>query len=510
MVPKTTRPGNAPCECRECYQMIHGLEGQILPFSNDNELIYLFGSDLMHENNIINVFNINNIQIIHNIHETLKVSDNLFNQFDVLFDKYFKNKQPKRQLLQLQLFEKLYLRAVALITDFQLLTDNKIPCYTIKNMCQTNFNIHLGIVSASILDSGISKDLPMTTDFLVSCANTEFQNFVLLSFLYFNTKMHIIQEHLVLRYLCGKIRSMFELTKDSPDFLINRRNIAFNYLTHLQFKLNSKLASTESQRIQIFELCGNSGAGKSQAAQNLKYLVKAIVKHIPMRDIVYTRANDYWWNGYCGQPILLYDDLTHIKKKLKFDLAFEIIAVASGTFRNPPMAFDKNMPFTSSLAILTSNIPLITTVADAETATALKRRIISQKWKPIDYVQEQEDGTYKYNFNGLLINSIWSNRSIFSVFGEVLDIISSSNNLSISFLDDNESIILDEEKEENPVFQIPFTTSSVAKSPSEILQSIRDGTLRTWKVTMAPELIEYLKQHEAEKETKYWFDFWSG
>jgi ABC-type dipeptide/oligopeptide/nickel transport system ATPase component len=237
---------------------------------------------------------------------------------------------------------------------------------------------------------------------------------------------------------------MFNLTKEDPIFSCGRRNTAYCYLQYVKNSLESELISIQDQRIQIHELVGESGIGKSRAISNLASIVCALVPFIPSGDIVYTRANDYWWNGYCGQPIILYDDFTHIKKKMKFDLVFELIAIASGTFRNPPMAFAKNMKFTSLLGIVTSNIPVLTTVREADTISAIKRRVSSKQWESTPGSRNSDNSM---SFNGLLLNSIISDCSVFSLFSETHDIIQSEctyqfkiNNAQYDYYDDEESM----------------------------------------------------------------------
>lgn len=508
---KTTRP--APTKIRECNscdcceQMIHGLSDDVFIIENDLEMKFIYKEDLTTSKSIVAEFNEHNLKIVHEIHTALQADEDFFKNFDVLFGKYFKNDQPKRNILQLQLFEKLYLRAIAYLTRYKFLTPlQDVKKFKLVPHVKFELSFHLGIASASTSGQGNLDDLPTEVDFIVESAYSEFDNFVRLAYIYFNCEMLILQKHLLLKYLVGKIRSMFELTKNSPDFIKNRRNLAYNFLKNLQVKLQNDFSIIESQRIQVFELCGKSGAGKSTAVQHLSQIVLAMLKYIPKRDIIYTRANDYWWNGYCGQPIILYDDLTHIKKKLKFDLAFELIAVASGTFRNPPMAFDKDMQFTSSLVMLTSNIPVITTVAEQSTVTALKRRIISQNWGPLEGMASLNNDIYEYHCSGLILNSIWSERSIFSVFSEVLQIIKESKDFNITFDGGVDDISFDEETlqdspskylehetlqvacalydvfqssgfkiSENPTCsKIPISTSSVSKSSRDFLESNSD------------------------------------
>jgi hypothetical protein len=445
--------------------MINGLSEEMKNITPDKENKFIYEQKL--ENLKIFQQSENNVEIIHIIHKAIEETSDFFTEFDKLFDKHFKHEQSERNTLQLQLFEVLYLRALFLFTQFEYKEEMSTVPVIQLDTSDRSVGFNVGIVHLSS-KGGKDGDIPLDTKILTQTDNEEFDDFVHLVFLYFHTEMHEIQRHIILRYLVGKIRIIFELTKNCPNFIRVRRNLAYNYLSYVQNKLRKDFSSSSSQRIQFFELCGKSGAGKSRAVQNLVHLVFALVKYIPKKDIIYTRANDYWWNGYCGQPIILYDDLTHIKKKLKFDLAFEIIAVASGTFRNPPMAFDKDMIFTSVVAFITSNIPIMTTTSDAQTNSALKRRIISGVWKPVTPVDENPSN-YSYSYSGLLMNSLWNNRSVFSMFSEVLSLVRQSDVFFIEFFN-KVDIIFDEQETDN-LSTTFFPTSSVSKSLREVAEN---------------------------------------
>jgi hypothetical protein len=447
--------------CEVCSQMINGIEKHLMPLDNNNEIKYIYSNSLL-DQEIGYEFNDNNLKIVHEIHIQLSEGEDFFSKFDILFKKHFQHTNSIRNAIQLQIFERLYLRAITILTSFNI-NFNKVELFEISATNLRQYKLELGFVSTTSSNE-VNYDLPISTDYIVKSSNINFDKFVKLSYIYFNCKLNLnsLQKQIILKYLTGKIRMMYEITKNSPDFIKNRRNVAYNYLTYLEDRLKSDFAAIDSQRIQLFELCGKSGVGKSRAVQNLQHIIMALVRLIPKQDIVYTRANDYWWNGYCGQPIILYDDLTHIKKKLKFDLAFELIAVASGTFRNPPMAFDKDMPFTSVVGFITSNIPILTTVADKETLIALKRRIISKPWIPLEIVKCTDKDTYEYQYTGFLINVIWNteNQSMFSVFSIVLDIIHHEQNFTLHF-NDNINIVYDEHPSS---ISTQSSTSSVSKS----------------------------------------------
>lgn len=315
--------------------------------------------------------------------------------------------------------------------------------------------------SAVVVDAGNTHDLKFSRDTIIECSNKDFRDFTynVCKLARYDRKSFIGM--LLCRYLRGKVADMFEVTRRDPIFTVGRRNIAYAYLRECERFINERFAQTKDQRIQIHELVGASGIGKTRAVSGLKKILSALLPSVPMEDLVYTRANDYWWNGYKGQPIVLYDDFTHVKTKLKFDLHFELIAVASGTFRNPPMAFTKDMPFTSSLVIVTSNIPVITQVSTPETVSALKRRIVSGQWTPRSGLVIEENGVKRYVMRGNFVNTICcGTRSVFSLFKESVEIF-------------NESITYDVQIEGFDWESIPCTsaklTSSVPESHSAMI-----------------------------------------
>lgn len=315
-----------------------------------------------------------------------------------------------------------------------------------------------------IEDSGNKDDIVFSKNKPIRCSNIEFAKFSYNVCLAMNME-DSFERMLLVRYLRGKVTSMYELTKNDPIFSRGRRNIAYCYVRTAEYEIDKLFQQYADQRVQIHELVGPSGIGKTRAVNGLSKIIAALLPTVPMADLVYTRANDYWWNGYKGQPIILYDDFTHVRTKLKFDLNFELIAVASGTFRNPPMAFEKNMIFTSTLCIVTSNIPIMTTVAVAETANALRRRIVSQQWKPRSGLTVCEEGVYRYVCRGNFVNSIVTanSRSVFSLFRESLEIFEQNSNYEIQF---------DDFEWESIPCTSSMLTSSVPESHSAIVEEV--------------------------------------
>lgn len=184
---------------------------------------------------------------------------------------------------------------------------------------------------------------------------------------------NVLQDRLLCGYLLGKCNYLIEYSKTDTRVFggKGKRNLMINSFLYYR-KLILDHFDAEKQ-IKIQELLGESGVGKSKSIMNIKYFVHALTG-IPTSEVVYKRANDYWWNGYKGQPIILYDDFTHADK-LKFDLKLELIAIGSGTFSNPPMAFEKEAVFTSSYVFVTSNISILKMKMDDATKSALKRRV---------------------------------------------------------------------------------------------------------------------------------------
>jgi len=191
---------------------------------------------------------------------------------------------------------------------------------------------------------------------------------------------YTLRNRLLCGYLLGRCNYLIEYSKTDTRVFYKgaSRNLMMNALLHYRRILLGYFDA--EKQIKIQELLGDSGVGKSKSVMNIKYYVHALTG-IPTSEVVYKRANDYWWNGYKGQPIILYDDFTH-SNKLKFDLKLELIAVGSGTFSNPPMAFEKEAMFTSSHVFITSNISILDLKMDDATKSALKRRISVSKVTP--------------------------------------------------------------------------------------------------------------------------------
>jgi hypothetical protein len=329
-------------------------------------------------------------------------------------------------VVALSIFERIFLRILRMISvDSSEKFFKDVKQYHITEAFKIDYSFRIMGLSLTPSKDSDDKDVPSTTNQVVSCSNKEFSLFTAqVCEVVHNTNMEPFAKQIMLRYLVGKTEQMFRLTRENPLFIRGRRNIVYAYLSHVKNVLSELFDQSRSQRIQIHEIVGKSGIGKSQSVDSFAHLIHSMLPTISYSDLVYSRANDYWWNGYCGQPIVLYDDFTHIKKKMKFDLIFELIAVASGKFRNPPMAFEKNMEITSTFVFVTSNIPLQTIAEDQLTQVALCRRVESNQWK-------NTEGLFtngSKNFKGVLLNFIQQKgRNVFSLVSESLQIFEENN-----------------------------------------------------------------------------------
>nr|QWY79454.1 hypothetical protein DerpV6_gp1 [Dermatophagoides pteronyssinus virus 6] len=220
-------------------------------------------------------------------------------------------------------------------------------------------------------------------------------------------------------YLKGAVFEMFLYTKNSSESTIGRVNIYYDYLVFVKNYLGT--IKIEQKPIKIVELLGKPGLGKSSAVCMLANILNLIAPLIPYQDLVYTRTRDFFWNGYVGQPIVLYDDVCHWNRT-RVDPLSELIEIGSGTLTNPPMAFLKEVKFTSLACFVTGNFPIMTKCRNSETSLALKRRIISGECTPFSECAQLVDGIYNYAFKGTLYSSILHENSfIFSYLNSFSD-----------------------------------------------------------------------------------------
>lgn len=414
---------DCPNGCWICSIMLTGDENFV------NREQYLYESSLFSRLQECKV----SLETLHSIHKDITIKDNVFEQFDSVFNKFFGHLPSDHKLQCLSLFEVIFLRVLRLYVP---LTLKRAPVFKMSNYLLGGAQIGTGLASIR-LDKQNSYLIPSTTNQIVDCEDETFRKFSECVYLTFHNDLPVFSKQIAVRYLVGKVRTMFTHVNNNGMFFRQRTNLAVPYLNHVSTRLREEFARFKQQQIQIHELVGKPGIGKSLSVSSLSEILHVLVPFIPRNDLVYVRANDYWWNGYCGQPIVLYDDFTHLKKnKMKFDFHFELIAMASGTFSNPPMAFDKDMIFTSLLGVVTSNFPLITAV-HSQSVEAIKRRIVSMQYHPVEGSVCQ-DGSLR--FEGILLNSIKSkNRHLFSLFAETFNFMARNNQIKFRLLTDKVS-----------------------------------------------------------------------
>lgn len=402
----------------EYYERLNTIIGDLTKCETKDD--FLYRSDLS------KYLSKHNMMVLFKMIEDISNNDKALSQFDYYFEKYFETMSTETSVLALSIFERVFLRILRFkSTEVSEKFFKNVKQHHISETFKIDYSFRIMGVSLSPSKDGNDNDVPSTTNQVVSCSNKEFSLFsAQVCEVVHNDNMEPFAKQIMLRYLVGKTEQMFRITRENPLFIRGRRNIVYAYLSHVQNILRELFDQSRSQRIQIHEIVGKSGIGKSQSIDGFAHLIHSMLPTMSYSDLVYSRANDYWWNGYCGQPIVLYDDFTHIKKKMKFDLIFELIAVASGKFRNPPMAFEKNMEFTSTFVFVTSNIPLLTIAEDSLTQTALRRRVESNQWKNTEglYVNKTK------NFKGILLNFIQQKgRNVFSLVKESFEIFEENN-----------------------------------------------------------------------------------
>lgn len=405
-----------------------------------------------------------NERVLHDVILRIRETKNFSEDFGPIFDEFFPSQSSKNRLIYLQFYEALF---VSILADRYKFNISKVNL--LKEDSSLDFGLNLFGLTVHTSEIGNSKDIPIGAPVL--CSNAEFSAFTLAAFSALNME-DSFERMIIIRYVTGKIQRIFEIIKNDPIFLHGRRNIAYQYVLDIQRKIMKEYTKYSHVRVQIHELVGMSGIGKSRAVLALANIVAAMCPFIRGEDLIFVRPNDYWWSGYQGQPIILYDDFTHIKKKMKFDLPFELISIASGTMRHPPMAFAKDTLFTSTLVVVTSNIPIITTVGNSETVKALKRRIVSGVWSGLEGTIKVENKLVTYLFKGRLHNTIkCGNRLVYSLFKESIEIYNSETQIELEFSDGLEGIIYEEEEEES--YSDPFSklTSSVPESYSAIIEN---------------------------------------
>lgn len=209
-----------------------------------------------------------------------------------------------------------------------------------------------------------------------------------------------IQYSILTEYLIkmeNQIRAI-ERSEDSTIFNIAGQRVFKDYLSALY---SSNRASSFNFKFVPFlvELNGIPGIGKSTIIHAIVDSLYPVLPFFNQRNLLYTRVNDKFWNGYNGQPFVLFDDPNQ-NARLLYDLDNEIIQMGSGQFVHPPMAFTKDTKFTSLIVFFSTNDLLVqTTRANKQ---AISRRISTFKCVPREnsgsITNSQYGPVYKYHY----------------------------------------------------------------------------------------------------------------
>lgn len=426
--------------CQTCFKILSGTS--LLLHSSENVYSYDYTKCTdPHLNVYVNK------QLIHNLIINIKNCKNPFENFDELFNKYFSISAPNMvKLRQFRFYERIFLRTLAMELGMKSLEKSKevIKLSQLSKIMSSSsgktggasYLVHATSSSQFNEDVSFKGDLPSDFSKVAFSGDTDFDNFSQLMFYIFinkskliNNSMLKLQLMIMSSFCLGRIDNLLLKTSASPLFLVGRRNIVSVYLNSarnflLEFRAENKF---DNQRVQIYELLGLPGLGKSRSVVNFCELISGLVPSLQKVDLFYTRVNDKFWNGYYGQPVLLYDDIGHRNVKLaRYDAIQELIEIASGVMLKPPMAFEKDTRFTSCMCFITSNAPLVDSVKNESTRGALKRRIITVELEPHFNCAtfSASLGYYEYNFKGNFISTLITkeNRSILSFWSSVLSI----------------------------------------------------------------------------------------
>lgn len=416
--------------CSICKQIVHGITDKLIFDINQEEYNFFLNSDLG------KYFNVSNLELIHYLHKNINVGKNISQQFSSILKTSFSNTNGNQynQILLNSIFERIFLRIIQLKINKSINLPsqkfNKVELKKTLNTQVSGYGLSTNVVLTTKANSCVETEhadvnLQKKTNQFIICDDFEVEAFSWSVCCYFHTDLPKISKFFLIRYLKSKIKHIIDYTNKNVYFHIKGKNCMYNYLMYLDRIITQEYFKFKNYRVQIFEILGQSGIGKSKAISNFANLLKVLVP-IQYDALIYVRANDYWWNNYCGQPIVLYDDIGHSKKS-KTDFCHELISVGSGTFDSPPMAFIKDMPFTSSLVFITGNFPIITTTNMIETVNALKRRIVSNTYEPLYGLGKTIDDSYfQYTNIGKLCNTIRSRggeREIFDLLNETYEIL---------------------------------------------------------------------------------------
>lgn len=170
-------------------------------------------------------------------------------------------------------------------------------------------------------------------------------------------------------------------------FRINNQSVMSDYISNLTYNNDKIYKQLLNFKIipYCLELNGIPGVGKSTFVDALSKVLLEIFPFLNSDNAVYNRVNDKFWNGYHGQPIVLYDD-SNQNDKMLYNLDNEIIAIGSGQFVHPPMAFEKDTKFASIFVCFTTNKPIIET-------TKAEKGAISRRLHTVSVVPKSNLGT---------------------------------------------------------------------------------------------------------------------
>lgn len=300
------------------------------------------------------------------------------------------------------------------------------PNFPKEKLVEAGQNIETGVssnVSAGVSLAGVSttsgfvKNLQVEPTFtkLYITGNVDIDNYIRYSLVfYFNyknwsrmTKMQKLCCVQLNQYLCKNSAYIISLY---------RQMNSTRYCRSGQFLLSAYLESFSDYHLGVFkdlskykvvpflvELSGLPGVGKSTLVDLLAEFLHEMFPFYSEHDMKYNRVNDKFWNGYKQQPIVLYDDQNQ-NRNLLYNLDNELIGLGSGQFVYPPMAFEKNIKFSSLFVVFTTNKRLVvTTRADKG---AVSRRIHTYVCEPNSelgaYVQSEYGRYWRYDEDVLL------------------------------------------------------------------------------------------------------------
>lgn len=253
-----------------------------------------------------------------------------------------------------------------------------------------NFNAGVTVAGAAV-QSEKNHCVAPTFDKLYITGHSELDNYIRWTLIFRHNfqdfgKASKFQKLVLLQlnqYLAKKIGHVARLYREQAGsrFKRNGQLVLGDYLENLMRYNLSKFQKLQKYKMipYLLEMNGKPGIGKSSYVDFLSSLLHVIFPFYEESDMVYTRVNDKFWNGYKQQPLVLYDDQNQ-NKELRYNLDNEIIALGSGQFVHPPMAFEKDAKFSSLFVVFTTNKRLLqTTKADKG---AIDRRVHTYQCEP--------------------------------------------------------------------------------------------------------------------------------